>query len=132
MGSKILGIISHKTIKVLCQFLIPPLVLVLLWFSLPLASGVPYVYILSTYLYYSWQLFAWLSFFDFLFPNCPRVLLISSVVVFLVASGITLYIFWIFELYSVRWYFTLFGVIELLCSTGCYLAHIVRVRYSLI
>eukprot|EP01119_Soliformovum_irregulare_P015695 TRINITY_DN4454_c0_g1_i1.p1 TRINITY_DN4454_c0_g1~~TRINITY_DN4454_c0_g1_i1.p1 ORF type:complete len:563 (-),score=114.82 TRINITY_DN4454_c0_g1_i1:1-1689(-) len=121
-------IVSRKSMKILSLFLIPPSILVLLWLAIPLGLH-PVTFALVIELYYLWTFFSWITFFDFIWPNCPRRFLLTALTIFLIGSAVLCLILYEGGIWEFKFSFSLcIGVLEALCSMGCYVPHILLVQ----
>jgi hypothetical protein len=130
---------SGRTFKMLSLFLLVPIPIVIFWCFIPLIH--PVTYSIVVFIFWCFSFFAWyvnlfalyilsfhyekqftinllkrLSFYDFLWPNCSPILLISTGVLFTLLSIATFIGLWISDNFDQKISFSIIFLIEVILN----------------
>ncbi|PRP85370.1 hypothetical protein PROFUN_07078 [Planoprotostelium fungivorum] len=121
--------VSPKTLKIMCLFLIPPFLIGIGWLSIPL--GIEATLIVAISIYHCLMFFAWLTFYDFIWPNCGKKHLFFGTILFLTLSACCWVLIWARGWWRSKFQLSILSAAEFISSGLIYLVHVLQVKKQL-
>eukprot|EP01117_Protostelium_nocturnum_P003048 TRINITY_DN1398_c0_g1_i1.p1 TRINITY_DN1398_c0_g1~~TRINITY_DN1398_c0_g1_i1.p1 ORF type:complete len:582 (-),score=160.55 TRINITY_DN1398_c0_g1_i1:44-1789(-) len=118
--------ISHKTVKIMSLFLLPPFAIGIGWVAIPL--GIRAGFIASVTLYYYVMYFSWLTFFDFVWPNCGSLRLFFGTVLFTILTAVSWVVIWLLDWWGSKMGISILCASEVISSGVVYISHVFATR----